>query len=71
MGLVELVRSFAVPDEAVRTSCLKASAHRTRPSATACVQKSVLLYIASSVANKKRPDAAAGGRPLVSLQFCI
>jgi hypothetical protein len=27
----------------------------------------VLLYIASSLANRKRPDAAAGGRPLVGL----
>jgi len=50
---------------------IKASAHRTRPSAAACDQKSVLLNIASSVANRKWPDAAAGGRPLVLLQFCI
>ena len=56
---------------AVGLAGVKASAHRTRPSAAACGQKSVLLYIASSVANRKRPDAAAGGRPLVSLQFCI
>jgi len=49
----------------------KASAHRTRPSAAACGQKSVLLYIASSAANRKQPDVAAGSRLLVSLQFCI
>jgi hypothetical protein len=50
---------------------IKASAHRTRPTAAACGQKSVFLYIASSAANRKRLDAAASGRPLVSLQFCI
>jgi hypothetical protein len=49
------------------TVTLKASVHRMQPSAAACGQKSVLLYIAPSVANRKLPDAAAGGRPPTSI----
>ena len=68
---IPLVEGSAAHPRSMSRPFIKASAHRTRPSAAACGQKSVLLYIASSVANRKRPDAAAGGRPLVSLQFCI
>jgi hypothetical protein len=51
----------------LNSSTVKGAAHRTLPSAAVCGQKSVLLYIAPSVANRKWPDAAASGRPLVSI----
>jgi hypothetical protein len=43
---------------------VKGAAHRTRPSAAACGQKSVFYC---TISGKQRPDAAAGGWPLVSV----